>query len=110
MGTFTVQIDNLPTGGNPGFLLLGISKTSWGAFGLPLSLGPSMPGCNMYTSPDVVFPLANVAGTATWSVFLCNCPQMIGIPFYNQGGVLDAPANPAGVIVSNAAEGVIGAK
>ncbi len=37
-------------------------------------------------------------------------PSLVGGTFYNQGFVLDPGANQAGITVSNAASGVVGAR
>ncbi len=48
------------------------------------------------------------AGTATLTVPLSN--TVPGAAFYNQGGVLDPGANPAGLVLSAGAVGQIGGK
>ena len=111
--TFTARLDNL--GGNPflnvPFLTLGDSRATWGSFSLPLDLSfLGMLGCTAYTNSIANYPLANVGGTATWSVQIPNDPTLAGTSFYTQAGVTAPGANPFGVAMSNACELKIGAK
>ncbi len=108
--TQTVDLSNLPATGAV-LLNLGFSDSSFGALSLPFPLGViGMPGCSLLTSPDLGFPLTNTGGTAQWSQLIPNAPQHLGLTFFNQGFVLDANANPLGVIVTNGGRGVIGGK
>ena len=109
-GTFRAELGNLPASG-PVLMFLGLSKTQWGNFGLPLNLSVfNMPGCTLYTSLDFQFVLPNQNGKAVWNVGLPNDPRLLGVPFYNQAAV-DAPgANQLGVVMSNAATGKVGGK
>jgi hypothetical protein len=108
--TLSVNVSNLPLG-QPVALTLGASKTMWGPLTLPTPLGfLGMTGCVMYASGEVAIPLANANGTATWTLNVPNDPSIVSAKFYNQAYVFDPLANPFGMTVSNAAEGVIGAK
>ncbi len=49
-------------------------------------------------------------GTATWEYDIPNNSEFVGLHFYNQALVWDPGYNPAGFIVSNAGEGVIGGR
>jgi hypothetical protein len=49
-------------------------------------------------------------GTAQWMVSVPEDITLLGATFYNQGVVVDRAANAAGVTMSNAGEGRIGAK
>ena len=108
--TFRVRLTNLPASG-PALMVLGISKTVWGTNKLPMDLkSMRMPGCTLYVSLDLMIPIANTGGSAVWTVGLPNAAALIGIPFYNQG-IVDAPGkNGLSVVVSNAAEGRVGAR
>ncbi len=91
------------------FMALGLSKTDWRGQSLPMDLGSlGLWGCSSFTSVEVAFPLVSFLGTAIWSFEIPNHGSLVGTPFYNQGFVLDVGANPAGFIVSNGGEGVIG--
>ncbi len=90
-------------------MAVGISKTEWRGVPLPFDLGDlGLWRCTGYTSVDVAFPLVSFLGTATWNFDIPKDLSLVGMPFYNQGFILDPAANPAGAIVSNAAEAVIG--
>jgi hypothetical protein len=102
---FSVEVTNLPPSGIA-YMVAGLSKTNW--FGLPLPLPLDvigMLGCTAYTDHIRVFPIVSVGGRAVWTTLVWNDP---GRTFYNQAFVLDPSANPFGLIVSNAGEGVIG--
>src|SRR5262249_56250528 len=89
----------------------GLSRTQWNSFTLPLPLtGPGMTGCTLYASPDVSLLLAATGGTATWTFQIPNNQGLVGLLFYNQAFVFDAPANTAGITATNAAEALIGSK
>ena len=107
---FSVDVTNVPASGMT-LLLLGHSNTRWGSLGLPFDLGVAgMPGCLLASSGDLVIALANASGSARWNTTLCACPELLGGRFYNQALVLDPGVNPAGLVLSNAAVGVIGAR
>ncbi len=92
-------------------MLTGFSKTKWGTLTLPFPLaGLGMPGCTLYVSPIVSFPFIVSGGQGVWTLRLPSDPTLVGLSFFNQALVLDAQANPAGAVVSNAAEGIIGAR
>ena len=112
-GTLRVRITNLSRTFSFGtvFMAVGISKTEWGGVSLPIALGDmGLWGCTGYTSVDVAFPLVSFLGTATWNFDIPRDFSLVGMPFYNQGYILDPAANPAGAIVSNAAEALIGGR
>ncbi len=62
-------------------------------------------GCKAYLDVDVLIPLP-VQRDAPFAEWRFDMPlhAPVGIRFYNQAIILDPDANPAGVIVSNAAE------
>jgi hypothetical protein len=47
--------------------------------------------------------LLNWNGTAVWQMTIPNAPQLVGLPFYLQAGVLDR-VNALGMVATNAAE------
>ena len=105
---FALRISRLPAG-KPTYVYLGLSRTVWRSFRLPLDLRViGMPNCLLYVSPDLTYPVTNTAGTALWNVRFPNDPGLVGVTFFNQAWVVDAAANPFGVSVSNAGEGRIG--
>lgn len=84
------------------FLMLGSQRLS-----PPVELGPvGMRGCSLHTLPAILLPCSTGAsGTGTCTIPLPNAP---GLVFYTQLLVFDACANPAGIALSNAAEGIVG--
>ena len=92
-------------------VLLGGSRTSWGALTRPLRLDLiGMTGCSLLASGEVLFPVTPSGGIATLTLPVPNDPGLLGGLFFNQGFVRDPPANPFGATMSNAGEGRIGGK
>lgn len=88
------------------FLLLGVSKALWGGLPLPFDCGPiGMPGCSILASGDLVLGVSHSLGRGEVTF---RVPWEIGRRIYAQGGALDGPANPLGIVLSNAGEMVIG--
>ena len=107
--SFPVIIANLPTAA-PALLALGISNTSWQGIPLPLALDPiGGIGCMIYTSSDVLIPVPNFNGTAYVSLQVpSTMVPSTGPVIFVQGLAMDPPANPLGVVLSNAAAATIG--
>lgn len=109
--TFVVAGGSLPP--SPlAFLAIGLSRTTWNALPLPFSLaGLGMPGCSLFTSVDLALATVPAAGSASWSIPICDCQGAIGLAFFLQALVLDpAAGNSAMAIVTNALEARIGAR
>lgn len=107
--SFEVQVANaLP--GTPVGLVVGFSNAFSAGMILPINLTPPFkPGCIQYVSFDfIISALTDMSGVAGWSLPLLNSPSLVGLEFFLQCAALDAGANP--LVVSNAAEGVIGIK
>jgi hypothetical protein len=97
-----LQLDHFTT------MWLGFSSTNWTLGTLPYDLGAlGMPGCTLFVSGDLVTMLLNWNGTAFWQTAIPNAPQLVGLPFYLQAGVIDH-VNDLGMVVTNAAEVRIG--
>ena len=108
-GPFTIEVSHVPASALV-FLNFGFSNTAWGATPLPLSLGGvGMPGCAVLASPDFARVLVAAGGTASTTIAIPAVASLQGLVFYNQALVFDAPANPAGLTVSDAAVGTVGA-
>jgi hypothetical protein len=87
---------------------MGFSRTNWSLGSLPYDLGAfGMTGCTLFVSGDFVVPLLNWNGVAVWHLSIPNAPQILGLPFYLQAGVIDR-VNELGMVVTNAAEAHIG--
>lgn len=101
---FTLELSQLPISRLcVPFVVLGFERPP------PIDLTPfGMTRCWLLTSHDVDWPLANHVGVATWDLEIPNDPTLPGLRFYNQAFVLDAHANPLGVIASNAGEARVG--
>ena len=101
------QLPNSPL--NLPFGLLGLSNTSWAGVPLPASLGQfGLTGCQAWISPDASYSLVNNNGTASWTLQIPFLQLLLGVDIYLQSAVLVPGWNPAGIVVSNAAHGVIG--
>ena len=76
---------------------------------LPVSLaGLGMPGCTLFVSPDVIVTMPVLWGVAPVAVTIPNQVGLLGVELFAQGLSLDAPANAAGLVVSDAAGARIG--
>jgi hypothetical protein len=91
----------------------GFSNTSWAGVSLPLALAfVGMPGCQAYTSAELLFPvgIADPTGTATWNLgTVPNDAAFLGARFFTQAWIADS-VNPAGFVVSDLGEAVVGGK
>jgi hypothetical protein len=109
---FTVAVTNLAPG-HPAAMAAGLSNTQWAGIPLPLSLSfIGMFGCQALCSAEFFFPMppADPSGTTTWTLGpIPNDPGFLGFRFFTQAWVADA-VNPAGLIVSNLGEAVVGGK
>jgi hypothetical protein len=103
--TFVLQVSQLPWTG-PAFLWMGFSNQFYGSVPLPANLAAlGAPQCNVLISPDILIAIPNVLGTSVWTLPL---PPTAGLSLYNQAVVFDPPANPLGLVFSNAGYGVTG--
>ncbi len=98
-------INNRPAGATS-MLIIGVSRTAWGAKPLPLDLSfLGMPGCMLYVSFDFYLPTEE--GVFTTS--LPNDPRLLGMQVFAQGVVVDPNAgNALGVVATNGATATIG--
>ncbi|MEM7204682.1 MAG: hypothetical protein AAF628_30775 [Planctomycetota bacterium] len=108
---YILEIDRVPAS-QPALALFGLSSTSWRGVPLPLALdGLGLLGCTLHSSIELAVPvLANAAGRATWEVQLGMSPALLGATFYDQAIVPAPGVNPAGLVVSDAAQVIVGAK
>ena len=76
----------------------------------PVSLaGLGMPGCSLHIDVDAVALLSGQWNRAKFGLSIPSRASLVGLHFYQQALVLDpAAGNPAGAVMSNAAEGVVG--
>jgi hypothetical protein len=99
--TFEVNLFDLPA--SAAIMAFGWSATTpqpLAAFG--------MPNCALNISTDAAIFVSGQLNTATWRLPIPNMPSLVGLRFYNQAFVLDPAANALGLVMSDAAEAVIG--
>lgn len=93
--SWTLNVGNLNPVLNLAFLVLGAAPVP----GVDLAfLG--MPGCAVYTTPDLLLDVVGAAGSATWTWPVVAGP--IGVSLYCQALCLDPAANTFGFTLSNA--------
>lgn len=104
LGSFhQVEVFDLPQ--DAAVMLFGWNRTA------PVSLSNyGMPGCFQHITADAAVLLLGRDGHANYYVGIPNQVSLLGLHFHNQALVFDANANAAGAVVSDAAEGVIGAQ
>jgi len=102
--TLRARYSNLPA---PAGALVHCYGVARGVF----ALTPVLPRCTLYTTLDILVPLAHSGSSLGWSLAIPNDPAIVGAEFWNQGLVLDAQApNPLGVTLSNAARAILGSR
>ena len=105
--TFTMDFTNLP---NPGVgLMLGFLGLSAFPFPVPLA-AIGMPGCSALIDPLFAAGLSTSGGTASLLLIIPSSLPLEGMHFFVQGVVLDLGVNPAGMTVTNGADGTIGSR
>ena len=80
--------------GAPSFLLLGFSRTAWGALALPLPLGSiGIPGgCSLLASGQAkLAAVTNGSGTRVDTFTVPNLPTLRGLQIYLQTLALSGP-------------------
>lgn len=91
------------------FILVGISRTSYGGIPLPFEL-PSTNGaasgvCNLYVAPILTLPsFTDASGNFTLNLGTNLAPEMNGVSIFGQALAPDAAANPLGLGSSNLVE------
>jgi hypothetical protein len=94
------------------FMIYGVSHATYSGVPLPLDLGPiGAPNCTLRASIDVLVPLPppDLVGNINHNVPLPNVNSVIGGELNFQCLLLDSAANSAGVVLSGALVGVVGA-
>lgn len=90
-------------------LVLGTDETTWGGWVLPADLGVAgAPGC--YLSTDMAATFLQPAlgdGSATYAFVIPNNPAIVGLWLRYQAGALNANANAAGFVTSQAKKAVV---
>lgn len=71
--------------------------------------GIGLPGCTWQVELDATAILVGQGGQAVWRLPIPDVPSLVGLQFHNQALVLDPQApNPLGLVVSDAATGIVG--
>ncbi|MFO1078029.1 MAG: kelch repeat-containing protein [Planctomycetota bacterium] len=73
---------------------------------IPLPLG--MPGCVQYAETTFTWFLLGINGSAGWEVRIPALSALTGLQLYMQVAVVDLPANPMGLVVSNGIAATLG--
>jgi alpha-tubulin suppressor-like RCC1 family protein len=98
--TLEVRLFDLPA--NAAFMAFGWRRLQ------PVGLLASGLPCIPQISVDALAFLLGANGQAVYRLPIPDDPALVGIRFHNQAFVPDAAANPLGVVLSDAAEGVVG--
>ncbi len=99
-GRMRILLSNIPDKA-PGLFYLGLSKTKYGGFPLPINLGPlGMKGCNLLVSIDLPLPFRAQSGKAGLDIPIPNDELLLGQSAFFQALIIDPKANPAGMIMS----------
>ena len=107
-GRARILLSNLPSGA-PGLFYMGLSKTKFGGFPLPISLAPlGMKSCNLWVSIDLPFAFRAPSGRAKLEIPIPNDDLLLGHSTFFQALIVDPKANPAGMIMSGGLEVRIG--
>ncbi len=107
--TFLVSITGLPRASAIAAIELGVSRTQFAGFTLPLELGLwHMPGCFLYQSRDITLGVLNSGGRASWSAVIPSDASLAGAQLHLQSWAADPAANALGVITSNGGTATLG--
>ncbi len=88
---------------------IGFTDQLWNGMPLPVDLTPAgFTGCTLLIDPALTTIATPGATSASWSVTLPNNAAVIGQALFAQAFPLLIGANPAGVLATNAVEGIVG--
>jgi hypothetical protein len=87
----------------PAAVLLGASDKTWLSLTLPFDFGTAAPGCKLLASGEYMFPLTtSSSGMAQLNLNVPNDKSLIQLVYFHQTVIADLPANPAGLVFTNA--------
>ena len=99
---WTVNVANLNPTFSLAFFIIGFTRLP----GIDLTFLLNMPGCEAYTTPDLLLGISGAGGAATWTWPAVSGP--IGAALYTQALCFDPPVNGFGFTISNAVYATIG--
>ncbi len=106
--TFSLQVSSVPPTALLTLMSLGYSKTTFGAFSLPVPLdGLGMPSCWLNQDTGLTigeFCTPTGVGTADFDLPIPMLPGLVGYHLYCQPWIFDPTANALGVLTGNAAD------
>ncbi len=104
-----MSITGLPRASAIVAIELGVSRTQFAGFTLPLELGLwHMPSCFLYQSRDITLCVLNSGGRASWSGVIPSDASLAGAQLHLQSWAADPAANALGVITSNGGTATLG--
>ncbi|MGE3354001.1 MAG: hypothetical protein AB7O84_19855, partial [Planctomycetota bacterium] len=96
---WSLGLSGLPVTSHLDFMLIGLTNPNFE----PNPVGT--PGCVLHTDAAV---LTALMGSTTFSLFIPNDPQFIGVPVFAQSLLFVPGANPLGIVSSNGVRGTVG--
>ncbi len=66
-----------------------------------------LPGCMLHTESIAIFPLTATQGVASWTLFVPQVPELLGLGFVQQAIVFEPGVNQYGFVLTNAGAGII---
>jgi len=88
---------------------IGFTDQAFNGAPLPIDLtSAGLTGCMLYLDPALTTVATATTTNASWSVALPNQPNIIGQALFAQAFPLLMGANPAGILATNAVEGIVG--
>jgi len=107
-GKLSVLASSVAPNARVGVALIGSSRTQLGPFRLPISLAPSMPGCFLLQSADLLAPISYSTGIARLSLPIPRFQSLFKSHFYLQAIEVAPSANVLGLWASNGLDCWIG--
>ena len=102
---FTLQLDRGPAS-TSGMLIIGLSRSRWGATALPYSLAAmGAASCMLNVSLDLQLGVAtDASGKVVLKAGIPNNPALTALPVYVQWAMFEAGANAAGLTTTKGLE------
>lgn len=105
---FSLAVSGMQPAGGAFAVAIGQSTTLAGSTPLPFDLGGiGAPGCQLYIDILGYLVLTHTTGSGQYDFPIPNDTNLVGAPVANQATVFDPPANPLGLVFSNAGSGTV---